>query len=906
MVIKPKLYQYFSDAASFKSSEAMSDRMLYFPLCGANNDSIKSSITPFLSGDIKIDKNRYLTKPFSREDLRSVSRNFYLRSHDNVISFADKISNEHSTVEAGFLWHKVTKTFPKKGLELQALNFVPVSGENVELMKITCKNVSSKNISFTPTGCVPMFARALSNKHDHEHVTALLQTITQTKQGVIVEPTMLFNEEGHKDVQTTYFVFGFEDSGNAIKGTFPTMACFCGDAGTLREPQAVCENLDPKGLTEKELNGEEAIGAIRFEDVELKAGDLKEYYIVMGIAENNKSVFDIFSAFDTGPKFEQALTENKKYWQAKIHSIEFNTGSTDFNAWMKWVTLQPVLRRIFGCSFLPDHDYGKGGRGWRDIWQDLLSLILIEPENVREHLLNNFAGVRIDGSNATIIGDKPGEFLADRNAITRVWMDHGVWPFMTLLLYINQTGDFDILFEDSFYFKDPQISRTFHKDLQWHPKDGKELKDVNGNVYQGSILEHILVQHLVQFFNVGEHNMIRLENADWNDGLDMAFDRGESVSFTSFYAGNLMALADLLERVSSTIQIHDISVAQELLKLLDGLGKNKVDYNNADAKRKHLFDVYFPSVQPNVSGEKTTIAIKDVVLDLRAKGESLKVCIRSQEKIVVDDKSNQFQWFNGYYDNKGNRVEGKKDDTVWMTLTGAVFPIMCDVAEDADVENIVKSVNHFLKDQELGGYRLNTNFGKRNYLDLGRAFGFAFGTKENGAFFSHMIVMYAYALYTRGFVREGYEVLHSIYQMCMNTDKSKIYPGVPEYCDAQGQGMYHYLTGSASWLVLTQLTQVFGVRGEGGDLVISPKLVKEEFSHEGKASVESYFAGKRIKVVYHNEQKLDYGSYTIKGVSFKDFEGSVEFSQTHPAQIKLSRAPIQQAPSGLEIQIQLG
>jgi len=30
---------------------------------------------------------------------------------------------------------------------------------------------------------------------------------------------------------------------------------------------------------------------------------------------------------------------------------------------------------------------------------------------------DNFAGVRIDGSNATIVGRQPGEFKADRNNI---------------------------------------------------------------------------------------------------------------------------------------------------------------------------------------------------------------------------------------------------------------------------------------------------------------------------------------------------------------------------------------------------------------------------------------------------------------------------------------------------------
>src|ERR1019366_3422894 len=256
-----------------------------------------------------------------------------------------------------------------------------------------------------------------------------------------------------------------------------------------------------------------------------------------------------------------------------------NSKDENFNAWMRWVTLQPVLRRIFGCSFLPEHDYGKGGRGWRDIWQDLLSLILIEPHGVRQDLINNCAGIRMDGSNATIIGANPGEFIADRNAITRVWMDHGAWPFLTLLLYIDQSGDFDILLHKLHYFRDPQLSRTHDKDIGWVSRYGHKLLDKKGHVYEGTILEHLLVQHLTQFFNVGEHNIIRLESADWNDGLDMASGRGESVAFTSFYGGNLFSIAELLEEMAILKGLEKISLAKELLILLDTLGE-KVNYDD--------------------------------------------------------------------------------------------------------------------------------------------------------------------------------------------------------------------------------------------------------------------------------------------------------------------------------------
>ena len=108
--------------------------------------------------------------------------------------------------------------------------------------------------------------------------------------------------------------------------------------------------------------------------------------------------------------------------------------------------------------------------------------------------------------------------------------------------------------------------------------------------------------------------------------------------------------------------------------------------------------------------------------------------------------------------------------------------------------------------------------------------------------------------------------MQSIYRMASDGNRSKIYPGIPEYFDSEGRGMYHYLTGSASWLVLTQLIHVFGVRGHRGDLMLAPQLVKEEFNKKGIASVTCQFAGKRLTVEYHNPQKLDAGQYAIKEI----------------------------------------
>ncbi|MBZ0306195.1 MAG: cellobiose phosphorylase, partial [Anaerolineae bacterium] len=453
------------------------------------------------------------------------------------------------------MWHQVTRQIPDEGLSVAVLNFIPVSDDRLELMRVQITNHGDAPKALVPTVAVPIFARALANKHDHEHVTSLLNRIEQVPAGVLVCPTMQFNEEGHLPNDRVYFVYGCESNGEPIKGSYPTVTSFCGEQGDFERPEAVITGREPQKLGQNELQGREAVGALRFQPVTLEPGQTQTYIMAVGIAESKEASREAFARYQTLPLLEEALDQVKKYWAAKTNTISVHTGSREYDSWMRWVVLQPVLRRIFGCSFLPDHDYGKGGKGWRDIWQDLLSLILIEPEQVRESLLNNFGGVRIDGSNATIIGSKPGEFIADRNKISRVWMDHGVWPLLTLSLYINQTGDFDILLEEQPYFCDHQRSRnrrpadTGRSDLSGEAKSqGNKLRDYDASVYQGTVIEHLLVQNLVQFFNVGEHNITRLENADWNDGLDMAFERGESVAFASIYGGNLLELARLLEK----------------------------------------------------------------------------------------------------------------------------------------------------------------------------------------------------------------------------------------------------------------------------------------------------------------------------------------------------------------------
>ena len=97
----------------------------------------------------------------------------------------------------------------------------------------------------------------------------------------------------------------------------------------------------------------------------------------------------------------------------------------------------------------------------------------------------------------------------------------------------------------------------------------------------------------------------------------------------------------------------------------------------------------------------------------------------------------------------------------------------------------------------------------------------------------------------------------------MDFESSKIYPGIPEYFDADGRGMYHYLTGAASWFMLTMITEVYGVRGVLGSMMLAPKLLPEQFDTEGNAGIKLNFLNRTFLINYHNPRKLSPEMYGI-------------------------------------------
>ena len=143
-------YQFISDKGVFSLPGAADYSDLYFPVAG--ECGIKSSVTPTLGGDCKLDQNTFLLEPVSVENLHNNrnARNFWchIGTHgswsatgNSAEEIAKKFTDlaDENEVTAGFMWQTVTRTSRKYQLSAQITSFVPLD-DPMEIMYVEITN----------------------------------------------------------------------------------------------------------------------------------------------------------------------------------------------------------------------------------------------------------------------------------------------------------------------------------------------------------------------------------------------------------------------------------------------------------------------------------------------------------------------------------------------------------------------------------------------------------------------------------------------------------------------------------------------------------------------------------------------------------------------------------------------
>lgn len=338
-----KKIEFIDKNGTFRIKNPENYSGLYFPLAGEGG--LKSSITPNLGGDSKVNQNTFLLEPVSIENLHNNknTRNFWCRIEgqgcwsvcgSSAWQEADRFTDEQdeSQIEAGMMWQKLHRVSKKYGLEADTTSFVILDG-SIEVMLVEITNKAEHEMEITPVGVIPIYGRSADNIRDHRHVTSLLHRIKTTEYGVEVTPTLSFDERGHQKNNISYFVYGATGEEGKPQGFYPTVEDFIGEGGSFLIPEAV--RTDKKVcLPGTEIQGKEAVGAIRFEKKTVKPGETISYIMLAGLTDRDSDINKLTKKYRTAIAVKEELEAVKKHWIDKVN-ISFETGDSDVDNYLK-------------------------------------------------------------------------------------------------------------------------------------------------------------------------------------------------------------------------------------------------------------------------------------------------------------------------------------------------------------------------------------------------------------------------------------------------------------------------------------------------------------------------------------------------------------------------------------------
>lgn len=193
---------------------------------------------------------------------------------------------------------------------------------------------------------------------------------------------------------------------------------------------------------------------------------------------------------------EQKISDVKKYYSS-LSCLSLSCGNKAINYISKWLPYQVMNSRFWGRTGF----YQAGGAiGFRDQLQDCLSVLYVDPELVRRHILNC-------ASHQFEEGDVMHWWHEPRTGVrTKISDDRLFLPYI-VVEYIQFTGDEAILRERTCYLENMKI---IGKDCYGTP---------NQTVKTGTILEHCL-KAIKASAKLGNNDLVLIGGGDWNDGMD--------------------------------------------------------------------------------------------------------------------------------------------------------------------------------------------------------------------------------------------------------------------------------------------------------------------------------------------------------------------------------------------------
>jgi len=300
-------------------------------------------------------------------------------------------------------------------------------------------------------------------------------------------------------------VAGFDCSGEDFIGMYRSWNC----------PEVVeigqCRNSVARGR--------EAVGVLQ-RNFDIPVGLHRSSVVVVGLAPSRHAAAELVAKYRQEGVVLREFQRVREYWDDYLRRVTVATPCSDFdlsvNVWNKyqaWVTSR--------WSRMDSYYIGGGSIiGHRDCWQDMLGVLLMEPDWVRERICYVLRHQYSDGG--TLHNWDPRTDLGVRTGHSDdpLWIAHG------LSEYLRETGDFSLL-DDKVPFYDQG---------------------------EAPVYDHLTRALDLVLGRLSPRGLPLIMAADWNDGLDQIGreGRGESVMVAQHLCWMLKETAEICERRSDS------------------------------------------------------------------------------------------------------------------------------------------------------------------------------------------------------------------------------------------------------------------------------------------------------------------------------------------------------------------
>ena len=573
---------------------------------------------------------------------------------------------------------------------------------------------------------------------------------------------------------------------------------------------------NPQTVFDGEPNNSIAEGwspiASHYIEVELGAGESKEFVFVLGYAENEQDekfeengmvnldkAYDMMERFDTPEKVDEALAGLKSYWGELLSIITVQSPDEKLNRMVNiWNQYQCMV--TFNMSRSASYfESGIGrGMGFRDSNQDILGFVHQIPERARQRILDLAATMLEDGGCYHQFQPLTGKGNHD---IGGNFSDDPLWMIMSTVAYIKETGDKDILNEMVPYDNDESKAET--------------------------LMHHLQQCYWRVYNNRGPHGLPLAMRADWNDCLNLSCDSMEP---------------------GQSFQTYTSPKYGE-----EGFSK--------------VAESVFVGVMFSYVGPEFLLLCQEVGMDDEA--EKVEKAFSEMDKALLEYGWDG-EWFLRAYDANGDKVGSHENEEGKIFIEPQGFAVLAGLhgGDGKDIQAL-DSVDKYLNTKH--GLVLNNPGFTKYYPELGEISTYPAGYKENAGIFCHNNAWMICAEAHVGRGDKAFEYYSKI-APAYREDISDLHRTEPyvyaqmiagKDADRHGEAKNSWLTGTAAWNFVAVSQYILGIKPDYDGLEINPCIPKEW----DRFTAVRKFRGATYEITVENPHNVS------KGVAFIEVDG---------------------------------